>query len=180
MYTKEEEAIHFIFLAFKEMKRKKEDIDLAFHSIMVGNMLKSINCDEETVITGYLHDVIEDTNYTYADILNKFGKNIADSVANLSDDRNIKDWKERKIKFLEHLNTINDNMLLVELADKLQNLVSDYSLYIEKGKDYLNTESSCYDEVRWYYLELSKLFNSKIKNNLLLNRFNEIVNIYFK
>ena len=39
MYTKEEDVIHFVFMAFKGMKRKKEDIDLSFHSIMVGNML---------------------------------------------------------------------------------------------------------------------------------------------
>ena len=49
MYKLEEEIIHFVFLAFNGMKRKKENIDLSFHSIMVGIMLKNIGCDEKTV-----------------------------------------------------------------------------------------------------------------------------------
>ena len=76
MYELEEDIIHFVFKAFLGLKRKKEDIDLSFHSIMVGNMLKNIGCDEETIFIGYLHDVIEDTKYTYEDILEKYDKNI--------------------------------------------------------------------------------------------------------
>ena len=49
MYTKEEEIIHFLFIAFDGLKRQKENIDLVFHSIMVGIMLKNISCDEDTV-----------------------------------------------------------------------------------------------------------------------------------
>ena len=39
MYELEEEIIHFVFKAFDGLKRKKEAIDLSFHSILVGNML---------------------------------------------------------------------------------------------------------------------------------------------
>ena len=74
MYDVEEDIIHFVFLAFEGLKRKKENIDLAFHSIMVGNMLKNLGCDEEIVYIGYLHDIIEDTKYTYEDLLNRYGK----------------------------------------------------------------------------------------------------------
>lgn len=52
MYTFEEDILHFIFIAFKGLKRKKEDIDLVFHSVMVGNMLKNIGCSENIVYTG--------------------------------------------------------------------------------------------------------------------------------
>lgn len=58
MYTSEEKILHFIFIAFQGMKRKKENIDLVFHSVMVGNMLKNINSSEVIVNTGYLHDII--------------------------------------------------------------------------------------------------------------------------
>lgn len=180
MYTKEEEIIHFVFLAFKGLKRKKENIDLAFHSIMVGNMLKNIGCVESIVYTGYLHDIIEDTKYTYDDLLKMFGKNIADSVLKLSENKNIRNYVERKNDFLKKLKTYDNSIIIIEIADKLQNLISDYDLYLKEGKKKLATEANDYNELRWYYGELKKIFESKKINNLLLSRFNDIYNIYFK
>lgn len=179
MYTKEEEIIHFVFLAFKGMKRKKEDIDLAFHSIMVGVMLKNAECDENTVYMGYLHDVIEDTKYTYEDILKMFGKEIADGVVSLSDDKSIENYVERKTKFLQKLRTLDNNILTIELADKLQNLISDYNLFLKSGKESLVTESDNFDQLKWYYTEFKELFNSRKLNQELLNRYNEIYEKYF-
>ena len=180
MYELEEDIIHFVFLAFEGLKRKKEDISLAFHSIMVGNMLKNIGCNEETIYIGYLHDIIEDTKYTYKDLLNRYGKKIADGVLQLSEDKYIDDYVERKKEFLKRLEKANDNILTIELADKLQNLISDYSQYKIKGKEFLVTEANNYNELKWYYLELKKLFKKRIKNNRLLERYNQVVYEYFE
>ena len=179
MYNREEEIIHFIFKAFDGLRRIKEDIDLVFHSVMVGNMLKNINCDEQTIYIGYLHDVIEDTNYTYDDLLNKYGKKIADGVLSLSEDKSIHDYKERKTNFINKIENADKNILLVELADKLQNLLSDYDLFIKAGKESLITEADNYENLKWYYKKLQKLFNDKLDNNQLLDRYNNIVNLYF-
>ena len=180
MYELEEDIIHFVFLAFEGLKRKKENIDLAFHSIMVGNMLKNIGCNEETIYIGYLHDIIEDTKYTYEDLLDRYGKKIADAVLALSENQNITNYVERKKEFLNRLEKANDDILIVEIADKLQNLISDYEQYKKYGKDFLVTEANNFDELKWYYLELKKLFNSRISNNQLLKRYNEIVYEYFE
>ena len=180
MYELEEDIIHFVFKAFLGLKRTKEDIDLSFHSIMVGNMLKNIGCDEETIFIGYLHDVIEDTKYTYEDILEKYGKNIADGVLQLTEDQNITNYIDRKKEFIKRLEIANDNIVVVEIADKLQNLISDYEQYKIRGKEFLVTEANNYDELRWYYLELKKLFNKRINNNHLLERYNQIVSEYFE
>ena len=96
------------------MKRKKEDIDLSFHSIMVGNMLKNIGCDEDTVCIGYLHDVIEDTIYTYDDIVTRYGQKIADGIMSLSDDKSINNYVERKAAFIQSLKNVDDNILTIE------------------------------------------------------------------
>lgn len=122
------------------MKCKKENIDLVFHSVMVGNMLKNINSSEVIVNTAYLHDIIEDTSYTYEDIANKFGKQLADNVSKLSEDKTITNYKERKQEFINRLKNYDSDLLLVELADKLQNLVSDYELFSKQGKESLPTE----------------------------------------
>lgn len=179
MYTKEEEIIHFVFKAFELKRRKKEKISLAFHSIMVGVMLKEINCDKTIIYTGYLHDIIEDTDYDYNDILTKYGKEIADNVLKLSEDKGIDNYVERKTNFIKKLQNISSDLLIVEVADKLQNLISDYDLYLKYGKELLITEADSYENLKWYYLSLKKLFNSKIEDNKLLDRYNKIVDIYF-
>lgn len=180
MYELEEEIIHFIFLAFANLKRKKEDIPLVFHSITVANMLKNIGCDEKTIYIGYLHDIIEDTKYTYEDLIKKYGTDIADGVLQLTENKNITNYIDRKQKFINKLAFASDNIIIVEIADKLQNLLSDYEQYKIKGKEFLITESSNFEELKWYYLELKKLFNKRITNNHLLERYNKITHEYFE
>ena len=180
MFTLEENIIRFVFKAFHGLKRKKEDIDMVYHSIMVGTMLKNANCDSGIVYIGYLHDVIEDTKYTYDDILEKFGKEIADGVASLSEDKNIKDYKTRKLKFLNKLKNLDNELLMVEVADKLQNLLSDYDAFQTHGKECLTTEADNYDNMKWFYLSLKQLFNDRLGDCELLNRYNNIIKLYFE
>lgn len=180
MYTKEEQAIRFVIKAFKNQKRIKEDINIAVHSITVGFMLKNINCTSETIISGLLHDIIEDTDYDYQYIKYNYGANIANNVLAVSEDKSIKNWKERKIAFIQQLSTKNENIILIELADKLHNLLSDYDLWITKGKEGLATLTTTYEDNKWFYLEMKKLFNERLTSNSLLKRYNEICKIYFE
>lgn len=180
MYTLEEKAINFVFKAFENKKRIKEDINLAFHSISVGFMLKDIKCDEKTIISGLLHDIIEDTDYDYEYLEKNYGYEIAQNVLKVSENISITNWKERKVEFINKLYNENKNIILIELADKLHNLLSDYKLFIEYGNKGLETLNTSYNDNKWYYLEMKKLFNTKISNNKLLDRYNQICDLYFK
>ena len=180
MYTKEEQAIKLVVKAFENKKRIKEDINLAFHSISVGFMLKNIGCDEDVVLGGLLHDIIEDSDYDYEYLVNNFGKKIADYVLNVSEDMSIKDWKERKIAFMENLEKQDNNIVLIEVADKLHNLLSDYHLWEKEGSSALVTLKTTYEMNKWYYLEMKKIFNKKLDNNDLLYRYNNICKVYFE
>lgn len=179
MYLKEEEAIRFVFKAFKGKKRSKEDIELAFHSITVGYMLKDLGCSEEVVLTGLLHDIIEDTLYDYNYIKDNYGEVIANNVFSVSEDLSIVNWRERKEKFINDMYSKSSDIVLVELADKLHNLVSDYDLFKKYGKDALCSSNATYEDNKWYYLEMQKLFNSKLQKNKLLDRYNDIIDVYF-
>lgn len=180
MYTLEEQAIRFVIKAFENKKRIKEDINLSFHSIAVGFMLKDIGCEEDIVISGFLHDIIEDTNYDYDYILNNYGKKIADNVLAVSENLNIEDWKERKIEFIDRISKQNNDIILIEIADKLHNLLSDYNLWKEKGREAIATLNITYEMNKWYYSLMRELFNKKINNdNELLKRYNNICDIYF-
>ena len=179
MYNEEEKAIHFIMMAFANQKRIKEDIPMVFHSVMVGYMLKDYGYDNEVVITGFLHDVIEDTNYTFVDLKKEFGTQIANNVLEISEDQTILDWKTRKEEFLKRMRTWKKEILYVELADKLQNLLSDYSLWQEKGSIGLATLNTTYEMNKWYYVSIQEIFHEKISSEPLLKRYDEIVRIYF-
>lgn len=180
MYTLEEEAIRLVIKAFEGQKRLKEDINTAVHSITVGFMLKEIGANRSTVIGGLLHDIIEDTKYDYEYIKNIYGKEIADLVAAVSENQSIPIWKERKIEFLEKMQNKSKDVLLIELADKYHNLLSDYETWEKEGNESLKTTVASYEENKWYYLEMKKLFNEKLDDNPLLQRYNQICQIYFE
>lgn len=179
MYLSEEEAVHYVFSVFHGMDRKKEPISLASHSIMVGIMLKNSGCEESTVIAGFLHDVLEDSMVSYEDLALKFGTEIADLVLQVTEDQTISNWKERKENVIRQLETASKEVLMIELADKLHNLLSDYSLFLQYGKESLNTEAGSYDELKWYYETLKTLFHNHLKTTDLLIRYDSITTLYF-
>ena len=166
IYTLEEQAIHFVEKAFAGQKRIKEDIPLSFHSIMVGYILKDNGYNKEVVLTGFLHDIIEDTEYTYEDIKSQFGKKIADNVLKVSEDVTITDWTKRKEEFFNRMTSWSKEIFLVELADKLQNLLSDYNVWKEKGSKGLQTLSTTYEMNNGIILLCKKSFMKTYERNL--------------
>lgn len=96
-----------------------------------------------------------------------------------SENKSIDNYIERKRDFIEKLKNVDKDTILVEIADKLQNLISEYDMYSKKGRNFLVTEANNYNELKWYYLELKKIFNSKLEGNILLDRYNEITKEYF-
>lgn len=50
------------------------------HLADVVRRVKTITQDPEVIAAAWLHDTIEDTQVTYSDIENEFGKNVADMV----------------------------------------------------------------------------------------------------
>ena len=106
--TVEEKALNFAINAHKGQIRKAEpDKPKIFHPIDVGNILKKYGYDENVVAAGYLHDVVEDTSYSFDDIKKRFGKDIASLVYVASEPDKSLSWEERKkhtidtIKYLE-------------------------------------------------------------------------------
>lgn len=70
-----------------------------------------------------LHDVVEDTTGTLAEIEAKFGSRVAGIVAEVTDDKSLP-TVERKKAQIEHAKTASREAKLVKLADKLDNCQS--------------------------------------------------------
>mgnify|MGYP000024944606 FL=1 len=79
---------------------------------------------ESAEVVAYLHDVVEDTQVSTADIESIFGSLIADCVAILTDEPG-ENRKERKVKTYQKMAAVTGKAelaLLVKTADRLANV----------------------------------------------------------
>jgi len=97
------------------------------HPLEVAGILTGYRMDTESIITAILHDTIEDTRATRAQIAELFGEDIArlvDGVTKLSKLELISDETQQAENFRKLLLAMSDDIrvLLVKLADRLHNM----------------------------------------------------------
>lgn len=94
------------------------------HVERVAFTLKGYGFHRCVVAAAYLHDVIEDTTYTEADLAKEFGSTVASLVAEVTNPPLVKEpgnrpW--RKAKEIEHLAMTSYFGASIKLADMLDN-----------------------------------------------------------
>lgn len=180
MYTKVEEAIHFMVKANKGQKRKNENIDKSFHSMIIYSMLREFTDTEDILVAALLHDVINDTEYGYEEIEERFGTLVADIVSDLSEDMSLAKWFDRKKDYVKRLkNNYDVNVINIMLADKLHNLISNYNNFTKLGDKLWKNTGGTKDENRYIYKEVYNIAKARKANPTLLNRYKKIITIYF-
>ena len=105
------------------------------HLLEVANILADLRLDPATVMTGLLHDTVEDTDVTLPDIEKYFGKEVAtlvDGVTKLSRIEHLTDKAKQAENFRKFLLAMSQDLrvLLVKLADRLHNMQTLH--YIQK------------------------------------------------
>lgn len=97
------------------------------HPRDVASLLAEAGASAAVVAAGLLHDTVEDTAATAAEVEAAFGSEIAGLVAAVSEDKS-RSWEERKRHGVRQLATAPEEILLLTAADKLSNaraLVAD-------------------------------------------------------
>jgi (p)ppGpp synthase/HD superfamily hydrolase len=79
--------------------------------------------DAALVAAAYLHDVVEDTPATEAEIRGRFGADVAALVMEVTDDKRLPK-AERKLAQIARAPTKSERAKLIKLADKISNLRS--------------------------------------------------------
>jgi GTP pyrophosphokinase len=122
-------ALIFAQEAHKDQKRKSGE-DYFYHPLSVCYILAEMNADEDTLIAGLLHDVIEDTQYSKSQIADLFGEEVSllvDGVTKLhkytypAEQKRKDDQADNYRKLLLAICT-DIRVLLIKLADRLHNM----------------------------------------------------------
>src|SRR6478609_8258130 len=97
------------------------------HCVEVARILADLQLDSVTVASGLIHDVVEDTDITVADVEREFGKEIAQIVDGLTKIGNIsfRSTQERQVENYRKLllSIAKDvRVILIKLADRLHNM----------------------------------------------------------
>ena len=119
-------AYNFALDAHKNQKRISGD-PYVIHPVAVANILTELRLDSATIVTGLLHDTIEDTKTTYESVLKEFGKEVADLVDGVTkisalEEKAMENSKAENFRKLILATSKDIRVLLVKLADRLHNM----------------------------------------------------------
>ena len=176
-----EYAIYFATKAHKGQKRKIEDIDMIFHPFTVGMLLQRNNCDDDIIAAGILHDVVEDTPYTFEDIKNEFGEKIMNYVYDASEPDKSLEWEDRKKHTIEHIKNAPLGSKLIVTCDKITNLEDLYECIKKYGEEKSYKALKRGKELqKWYYCSLyESCIYGVDENHPLFRRYKNVLSKLF-
>jgi (p)ppGpp synthase/HD superfamily hydrolase len=100
-------------------RRNSDGAAFIEHPLEVARLLREAGCSEVVVAAGLLHDIVEDTQVSVAELAEHFGADVANLVQAVSDDAAIHSYRQRKQMLREQVRGAGTDAALVFAADKI-------------------------------------------------------------
>ena len=158
-----EEAVIYATIMHQGEVRKFRNTPAILHSLEVAQIMSTMTFDLELITAGILHDIVEHTDGTLAEIEKRFGGRVAALVDSVSEndypgEEATETWKRRKEEALRLLKNSGDiGVQMLWVADQLANIRSLAGVYSEVGEamwSKLNQQDP--DQQRWYYQSVAE------------------------
>lgn len=157
------------FAADKHRDQRRKDADASpyiNHPIALVRVLSTEGGVTERVplLAALLHDTVEDTETTEAELVERFGPAVAAVVLEVTDDQALPKARRKELQ-VEHAPHISRDAQLVKLADKISNLrdvaskpPAQWSL--ERRREYFDWGKRVIDGLRGVHPRLEAVFDA--------------------
>lgn len=100
-------------------RRQADQAPFILHPLEVAALLYSVGAPDDVVAAGLLHDTLEKTSATSAELSQRFGNRVAVLVGAVTEDDSVKGYARRKAALREQVAHAGHDAMLLFAADKL-------------------------------------------------------------
>jgi (p)ppGpp synthase/HD superfamily hydrolase len=112
-------ALEYARSLHRGQERESDHAAFILHPLEVASLLSNRGCPDHVVAAGLLHDVVENTSASVADLRDRFGAPVADLVAAATEDPSIDEATARKAELRARIAGAGEDAALLFAADKV-------------------------------------------------------------
>ncbi|HEY0964629.1 MAG TPA: HD domain-containing protein [Candidatus Paceibacterota bacterium] len=151
------------------------------HLMAVALILTDYTDDEDTIVAAFLHDTLEDTDYSEEELREDFGGPVTELVLALSEPKTHNGvkltWLDKKKAYIKQLKNGPEKALLIAAADKAHNFRTVVEEYHDDHKRFIQDFGPHLEERMEAYQGMANVINSRLKNKIV-HEFNHTFNEY--
>ena len=130
------DAFEFAVDAHLGQERKGDGSPYIRHPIAVARLLEANGLADDAMLAAcFLHDVVEDTPTGMAEIRERFGDDVGDLVAAMTEDKDLEPYELRKDRHRDQVEAAGDRATRIYVADKIANLRDLRAAYASTGEE---------------------------------------------
>jgi guanosine-3',5'-bis(diphosphate) 3'-pyrophosphohydrolase len=160
------DALAFAALKHRDQRRKDPEASPYINHPIALSRVLSVEAglhDAKLLAAAVLHDTLEDTQTTFEELRERFGKTVATVVREVSDDRTLSKVDRKRLQ-IEHAAHLSQRARLIKLADKICNVRDvasnpprDWPL--QRRREYFDWAKAVIDQIRGTNKTLERLFD---------------------